>query len=202
MKIIFLVILAFLCLTYAGTINIETSSGTTTYNFENIQTITFEKNTTETMKIHKKDGAIENIEVSSNVNITFNDVTGNEIIKILNKNNETDVYNLSDIVIITFTSDSAIGDKEKKLKEIPISLLKNYPNPFNPSTNISFNINNSGFVKVGVYNKNGKLVRNLMTKQVSSGTYNLNWDGKNSSSKSVSSGFYFTKVIFWISSKL
>jgi len=43
MKSIFLVIFAFLCSTYAGTINIETSNGTTTYNFDDIQNITFVK---------------------------------------------------------------------------------------------------------------------------------------------------------------
>ncbi len=156
----------------------------------------------EIMKIHKTDGTMDEYDISSDVNITFGGVSETDVMKIMKTNNSTDEYNLSDVIVIAFTSTSIIDDDKQLLKEIPISLLKNYPNPFNPSTNISFDISKSGKVEVSVYNQKGELVRKLMNKVVSAGSYKLNWDGKNSSSQSASSGFYFTKVTLNESSKI
>lgn len=148
----------------------------------------------DVMKVHKTDGTTDEYEITSDVNITFSDVNETDVMKILKTDNNTDVYNLSDVIVISFSGSSIIDDVNQKLKEIPISLLKNYPNPFNPSTNISFDINRPGLVKVTVYNQKGEVVKELLKKELGAGSYNLNWNGKNNSNQSVSSGFYFTKV--------
>ncbi len=65
-------------------------------------------------------------------------------------------------------------------------LFQNYPNPFNPSTVIKFDLRNSGFVKLKVYDINGKLVKTLVNEFLRPGTFEIAFDGS-----SLSSGLYF-----------
>lgn len=73
-------------------------------------------------------------------------------------------------------------------------LNKNYPNPFNPDTNISFSIKEDGFVSMKVYNTRGQLVRTLISENLQEGVHFTSWNGKDNSNKSVSSGIYFYKM--------
>lgn len=70
----------------------------------------------------------------------------------------------------------------------------NYPNPFNPTTTISYSIPNDGYVEITIYNTKGQEVETLVNKFHNTGTYSVIWDGKNSAGQSVSSGIYFYKV--------
>ena len=72
-------------------------------------------------------------------------------------------------------------------------LVRNYPNPFNPSTIIAFTIPRdltNSFTTLQVYNVQGKLIRNLLSGTLSSGNYLTKWDGKNDLGEYVSSGVY------------
>ncbi len=73
-------------------------------------------------------------------------------------------------------------------------LSKNYPNPFNPNTNISFSIKEDGFVSLKVYNTRGQLVRTLISENLQEGVHFTSWNGKDNSNKAVSSGIYFYKM--------
>jgi len=73
-------------------------------------------------------------------------------------------------------------------------LSQNYPNPFNPETKISYTIPKSGVVVVNVYDLTGKLVKNLVNQQQTSGTFTVKWDGTNSLGKKVSTGIYFFQL--------
>lgn len=66
------------------------------------------------------------------------------------------------------------------------SLKQNYPNPFNPNTTISFEIRNSGFVTLKVYNILGKEVSTLVSELKSVGNYTTNFDAS-----SLPSGVYY-----------
>jgi len=147
----------------------------------------------ERILVHKKNGTTDIIEVNSDTKITFSDGNINDKMRVLKTNNTTDVYNLSDVVVISFSNTSVFGTA-KRLKEIPVSLLTNYPNPFNPSTNISFDLRKSGMVTVTIYNQKGEFVKELLKQDLIAGQYNLKWDGDNSSSSIVPSGIYFSKV--------
>ena len=77
--------------------------------------------------------------------------------------------------------------------------LTNYPNPFNPSTTISFSISNelseqNQQATVKIYNVKGQLVKILMDAQVSPGEFNIIWQGTDNSNKRVASGTYFVKL--------
>ena len=61
-----------------------------------------------------------------------------------------------------------------------------YPNPFNPITNICYQIKEQSFVKLTIYDINGRLVETLVNEQKDAGYYTVNWNADN-----VVSGIYF-----------
>ena len=74
-------------------------------------------------------------------------------------------------------------------------LNNNYPNPFNPVTNIAFSLCEPGHVTLEVYNIKGEKVRILVNEVHSAGNHVITWDGKNNTGKQVGSGLYFYKMI-------
>jgi hypothetical protein len=73
--------------------------------------------------------------------------------------------------------------------------INNYPNPFNPSTTISFNLPEEGKVKLEIYNIKGQKVRafNLFPNG-SLGTREVIWNGTDENNQPVSSGIYFYEL--------
>jgi len=76
-------------------------------------------------------------------------------------------------------------------KSIPkkMSLFHNYPNPFNPTTNISYEVPYSSNIVITIYDSVGREIKTLVNEMKGSGTYNVNFDGSN-----LSSGVYFYKL--------
>jgi len=73
--------------------------------------------------------------------------------------------------------------------------LTNYPNPFNPTTTISFSvIQNSDFVNLEVYNVKGQKVKTLINEEMQKGKHTAIWSGLDSNNKAVSSGIYLYKI--------
>lgn len=68
-------------------------------------------------------------------------------------------------------------------------LQQNFPNPFNPSTNIKFILNRSSNVKLSVYNINGKLENILTEDFYREGEYQITWKAVNQPS-----GIYYCKI--------
>jgi len=71
-------------------------------------------------------------------------------------------------------------------------ITNNYPNPFNPSTTIEYNVENSGNVTLKIYDIMGRSVRTLINEYKESGRpdYKVVWDGKNDHGQQVSAGLY------------
>ena len=84
---------------------------------------------------------------------------------------------------------------EKATEQIDISpedyqLYSLYPNPFNPSLNISFSISTPGLTDIAIYNSNGQEVGNILKNEyLQRGNYNFSWDASNNPS-----GLYFVKL--------
>ena len=70
-------------------------------------------------------------------------------------NGETTEFDTSEIEEITFGQDTSVEEMVEFISQIPIKFLKNYPNPFNPTTNIAFEIGVSGKTKIEVFNVKG-----------------------------------------------
>ncbi len=73
------------------------------------------------------------------------------------------------------------------------ALWPSYPNPFNPSTTIHFDVaaNNQHPVSLKIYNLNGQLVATLLDGFVAPGEYDLIWHGRDNQNNLVSTGVYF-----------
>jgi len=84
-----------------------------------------------------------------------------------------------------------ITDVENRSNYNPstFTLEQNYPNPFNPSTTIKFQVPNSSFVNLKVYDILGNEVATLVNEEKPSGTYEVSFDAKG-----LSSGIYFYKL--------
>jgi hypothetical protein len=75
------------------------------------------------------------------------------------------------------------------INPIQFALEQNYPNPFNPSTTIKFSIPEKSAVELNVYNQLGELVQTLVNKEMTAGTYDVEFNGEN-----LSSGIYFYQI--------
>jgi len=75
------------------------------------------------------------------------------------------------------------------------SLTGNYPNPFNPSTSISFTLPASGQVSLAVYDITGRTVRELVSGSMPAGAHSVTWDGRDENGTVVSSGVYLSRLV-------
>jgi hypothetical protein len=74
------------------------------------------------------------------------------------------------------------------------ALEQSYPNPFNPSTTISYTVPVSTQVRLSIFNSVGMEVRNLQSGTVEAGTHSITWDGTDANGAAVTSGVYFYRL--------
>ena len=74
------------------------------------------------------------------------------------------------------------------------TLLGNYPNPFNPATEIIFAAPRSGHVRLEIYNIIGQKVKTLLDESVTAGLKAITWDGRSDSGYPVASGIYYCRL--------
>ena len=108
-------------------------------------------------------------------------------------------YSGSDSTEVTGTRQLFVersGDLNTESIGIPNSFVlhPNYPNPFNPETQIRFEMPYAGNVDLSIYNLLGMKVKTLYSGQKSAGVFEFKWDGKNDHNQSVSGGVYIYKL--------
>jgi len=73
-------------------------------------------------------------------------------------------------------------------------LKQNFPNPFNPTTKIPFDIpeleEDITIIKINIFNHLGQKVKTLYNGPLSAGTYELEWSGLDDSDRKMPSGVY------------
>jgi subtilisin family serine protease len=74
------------------------------------------------------------------------------------------------------------------------ALSQNHPNPFNPSTTISYSLPQAGQATLRIYNVGGQLIRILVDSIQSEGEYAVRWDGCDRDGQRVTSGIYFYRL--------
>ena len=77
-----------------------------------------------------------------------------------------------------------------------IYLTQNHPNPFNPTTEITYSINSEypENISLTIYSVRGEVVRNLISGYQSAGVYHAQWDGLDENGKSMPSGIYIYQL--------
>ncbi|MCP5064343.1 MAG: T9SS type A sorting domain-containing protein [Ignavibacteriae bacterium] len=102
-------------------------------------------------------------------------------------NNESEDYSNTVEVEARLEKQNIVENLELKPKEY--ALNSNYPNPFNPTTNISYQLPKSSNVTLKVYDMLGKEVAELVNENKSAGVYNVSFNASN-----LPSGLYFYKI--------
>jgi len=74
-------------------------------------------------------------------------------------------------------------------------LSQSYPNPFNPSTTIRYELPNPTRTVLLVYNLSGQEVIRLVDANMNSGYHLAIWDGRDKTGKPAASGIYFARLI-------
>ena len=90
---------------------------------------------------------------------------------------------------------TGVNDSRNQLVVDKFELSNNYPNPFNPTTNINFTIPKLTKVSVVIYNNLGQKVRTLVNNKVLSGNHTAVWNGRNDFGNSVPSGVYYYRLV-------
>jgi hypothetical protein len=97
----------------------------------------------------------------------------------------------SDADFILVFSDGLLQKKNtQSIENILENKIENYPNPFNPSTIITFQIVNSGYVTLKIYDNLGREIGTLVNEEKNPGKYSVVFDGAK-----LSSGIYFYRII-------
>ena len=102
--------------------------------------------------------------------------------------------NLDEVFFPVLLESEATEVKNTDLKKyIPETyrLLPNYPNPFNPATTVTYEIAETGWVRVSIYNLNGQEIAVLQNGSQSPGRYTLVWHARDRLNQPVAGGIYF-----------
>jgi len=102
-------------------------------------------------------------------------------------NGQEVIHNPGQIERWDFNIGTVVGVEE----DIPrqFALQQNFPNPFNPSTTIRYDVGEKSNVLLNVYNISGQKVRTLVDEVKDAGSYQVNFDGSN-----LSAGVYFFRM--------
>jgi M6 family metalloprotease-like protein len=90
---------------------------------------------------------------------------------------------------------SGINDEEADLLPRKTVLRQNHPNPFNPSTQIKFDLARGSKVTLTIFNILGRPVRELLNGRYPAGSTEITWDGTDKAGRPVPSGIYFYELV-------
>jgi hypothetical protein len=115
-------------------------------------------------------------------------------------NNETDMKysrNLgtgNGIELVKLQTSSAVETGRNSARPAAFGMLSNYPNPFNPSTTIRFDLSEPAFVDMAVFDASGRKVAALISEKRGSGPQSAVWNGLSALGLPMPSGVYFCSV--------
>jgi hypothetical protein len=119
------------------------------------------------------------VDITTSLNVGSNTICG-----------ETDHF--SPFVLVAPTP-TAVGDSPLPRA---FALRQSVPNPFNPTTTISYDVPAGGaHVTIRIYDVSGRVVRTLVDDRRSAGAHEVTWDGRNSAGNAVSTGVYLYRMV-------
>jgi len=126
--------------------------------------------------------------------INLTDFAGQTIYIGFRHHDSTDNYQIKFDSVTLYYEGDPFSDTDITVKPPVSRLLGNYPNPFNPSTTISFDMSTEGQVNISVYNIKGQRVRTLANDVYGAGRHSVVWAGDDFAGLSVGSGVYFYRM--------
>jgi len=87
-----------------------------------------------------------------------------------------------------------VANPEDNAPGLVTRLNSNYPNPFNPTTTISFDLAKPGKVSLRIYNVRGQVVKTIAHGEYGTGKHSVVWDGRDNHNTPVASGVYFYRL--------
>ena len=101
---------------------------------------------------------------------------------------------LWEIVLPQATIETSVAESEGIVPE-EFALAQNFPNPFNASTTIAFQLALPSQVELSIYSISGQRVRSLISDSLPAGHHRLQWDGRNERGEPVASGTYLYQLL-------
>jgi len=89
---------------------------------------------------------------------------------------------------------SEVTSNEDNVNPVNQASIQVYPNPFNPETNIAFELSISSLVSLDIYNLKGQKVRNLISEVKPAGTHQIVFNGTDDKGRALNSGIYFARL--------
>ena len=132
------------------------------------------------------EGKLESVVLGNDLMATAN---GKTVIYNLDGVMNTSIFEISNLDSEIIVS-SSFGEYVDVTTITQFSVLSNYPNPFNPSTTITYELVNSENMSLFIYNIYGQLVDELVSGYVAAGVHSVIWNAD-----SYSSGVYFVKMV-------
>ncbi len=86
------------------------------------------------------------------------------------------------------------GDDTPPIIPLVTSLRNTYPNPFNPTLRIAYDIATPSDVRIEIYNIKGQLVKTLINEQKQPGAFSALWQGQDENGRNVSTGTYYVRM--------
>jgi hypothetical protein len=88
-----------------------------------------------------------------------------------------------------------LTNEYEKLERENVNGINVYPNPFNDEISIAYELEQSSFVSIFVYDLNGQVVKKLIREDQQSGAHSVKWDGTNAAGSPVENGLYFYSMM-------
>ena len=93
-----------------------------------------------------------------------------------------------------FYKGNQLDSENEDFTNLMYLLHENFPNPFNPITNLSYDLPKDSFVNITIYDLLGNVINYLVNKNQRSGSKTIQWNATNNQGEPVSAGVYFYKI--------
>ncbi len=123
----------------------------------------------------------------------LSDVDGDGALEIVFQTG-TDGVGYKTYVYSTGIQITSAGESSETTPE-SFSLSQNFPNPFNPATNIQYELSKGGDTRIEIFDINGRLVQWFNERQQTPGLHTILWDGKSNTGATVAAGTYFYRLV-------
>lgn len=129
----------------------------------------------------------ENLSMSFSFSLNEKFIAENcQFVVVINRDLKNGIGPVEQAAEISIVNSTEVNLQNQKNRPQTFQLMQNYPNPFNPATTIQFQLKETGFVNLRIFDVLGRDVATLIHKRMPQGYHSIQWNGKNHPS-----GFYF-----------